>query len=115
MGFRQHAIRFAVTALTLLPLITGMAHADPDPHDAVQRRDLALIQAQLHRMQDIVDRLEARARRQEGRHRVYLDIPALRQDLRTVQAGIRDYLSPPRMPPRRPAPLTGDYLKTTTP
>ena len=91
-----------------------VAHADERDgvRDEIARQDLALIQDQLAQIQRIVDRLEGRVGEFDPHTtRVFLDVPRLRRDLEAVAEGIDDVLEPPRLPPRQPAPLAGDYLR----
>ena len=99
--------------LTLLTIQLGTAHAERDGlRDEIARQDLALIQDQLAQIQRIVDRLEGRVGEFDPHTtRVFLDVPRLRRDLEAVAEGIDDVLEPPRLPPRQPAPLAGDYLR----
>lgn len=98
--------------LPAMGLMMGVpAYADTDPHDEIQRSDLALIQSQIAQIQHVVDRLEDRqAAANPATTRLYLDIPRLRRDLESISEGIDQYLSPARMPPRRVVPLDGDYI-----
>ena len=53
--------------------------------------------------------LEAQQLAQPGSHRYHFDYTRLASDLARVQAGIEDYLSPPRAQPRDPDELSGQY------
>lgn len=100
--------------LTLLTAPFGAAHAGEHDgmRDEIARQDLALIQDQLAQIQRIVDRLENRVGEFDPHtSRIFLDVPRLRYDIEAVAEGIDEVLSPPRLPPRRPAPLAGDYLR----
>lgn len=80
--------------------------------DEILRRDLAVIQTQLDQINVVVKRLESRqAATDPSNHRFYLDTDQLRRDLQRIGEGIDGYLAPPRLPPRIPVPLSGDYLK----
>ena len=112
-----------VIAAALLLVIGGGASrvaVASDVNDAIQRRDLALLQQRLVDLQRVVDRLASRpVRHQTDAHafragqRVFLDVDALHRDLQIVIDGIESYMAPPRLPPRRPTPLSGDYLTDT--
>ncbi|GAB3683832.1 hypothetical protein GCM10028792_33760 [Salinisphaera aquimarina] len=80
-----------------------------EPRDPIQREDIALIEKQLARINTVIDRLAVRQREQSGR-RVLLDVGRLRADVNNIRNGLRAYLAPPRLPPRQPAPLSGQYL-----
>jgi RAQPRD family integrative conjugative element protein len=74
----------------------------------IQREDLALINSQLARVDQVIDRLTARQANEPPGH-VRLDVARLRADVDTIRAGITTYLSPPRLAPRHLAPLAGHY------
>lgn len=112
----------AFTAVLILAVTSGASRvaAASDVNDAIQRRDLALLQQRLVDLQRVVDRLASRpVRHQTDAHafragqRVFLDVDALHRDLQIVIDGIESYMAPPRLPPRRPTPLSGDYLTDT--
>lgn len=99
---------------TLVGIVGTTSHAAnrDGVRDGIARQDLALIQDQLAQAQRIVDRLEGRvAEFDPHTTRVFLDVPRLRRDLDAVAEGIDEVLSPPRLPPRHPTPLAGDYLR----
>lgn len=101
---------FRVSTLAVAAVLSLSALAEP--HDEIQRRDLAVIQTQLEQIGHVVDRLEARqANADPTSARLYLDIRQLRADLTQIAEGIDGYLAPPRLPPRQPLPLAGDYLR----
>lgn len=97
-----------------LLLATPLAMASPawasEPYDEIQRRDLALIQIQLEQVVTVLERLEARQAIQAGGVDVYLDVPRARDDVRAIQRGLDDYLSPRRMPPRHLGAIAGDVV-----
>ncbi|MDN3525328.1 RAQPRD family integrative conjugative element protein [Halomonas sabkhae] len=102
----------------VLPLVGVIATSTlamaEEPRDAIQRRDLALIQSQLEQITHVIDRLEARQARQASPSMsLYLDIPRLRQDVEAIAEGIDGYLAPPRLPARQVPPLDGDYVGVT--
>ncbi|KAF0804387.1 RAQPRD family integrative conjugative element protein [Alloalcanivorax xenomutans] len=112
----------AFTAVLILAVTSGASRVAvaSDVNDAIQRRDLALLQQRLVDLQRVVDRLASRpVRHQTDAHafragqRVFLDVDALHRDLQIVIDGIESYMAPPRLPPRRPTPLSGDYLTDT--
>lgn len=114
MTFRRLPRALTPLLLTLLTAHFGIAHAAERDgvRDEIARQDLALIQDQLAQIQRIVDRLEGRVGEFDPHTtRVFLDVPRLRRDLEAVAEGIDDVLEPPRLPPRQPAPLAGDYLR----
>ncbi|MGB1763092.1 RAQPRD family integrative conjugative element protein [Alloalcanivorax xenomutans] len=109
----------AFTAVLILATAGGTSRVAvaSDVNDAIQRRDLALLQQRLVDLQRVVDRLASRPSRHQGDadagqpgQRVFLDVEALHRDLQVVIDGIESYLAPPRLPPRRPMPLADDYL-----
>lgn len=82
-----------------------------EPHDEIVRRDIALIQSQLHQIGSILDRLEQRQRTQiDEETPLFLDIRRIRSDIATVRKGLDDYLSPAVMPPRRLLPIEDDLI-----
>jgi len=114
MLFRPYTLRVITAALLLV--IGGAASrvaVASDVNDAIQRRDLALLQQRLVDLQRVVDRLASRPVRHRAGQRVFLDVDALHRDLQIVIDGIESYMAPPRLPPRRPTPLSGDYLTDT--
>lgn len=96
-------------AAVILGLVIGAASA-AEPRNPLQREDLALIEKQLSRIEPVIDRIEARQRHTPQR-RVIFDTQQLRTDIRTIRAGIRTYLAPPRRLPHQPPPLSGQYLE----
>lgn len=101
-----------ITALMIgVVLLVGLSQAATaaEPRDPIQREDIALIEKQLARIEPIIDRLQKRQDAQPNR-RVILDIVRLRSDINAIRNGLRAYLAPPRLPPRRPPPLIGQYL-----
>ncbi|MCK0753570.1 integrative conjugative element protein, RAQPRD family [Chromohalobacter japonicus] len=107
--------KWGVGVLSLAGVIatSSLAMAE-EPRDAIQRRDLALIQSQLEQITHVIDRLEARQDRQASPSMsLYLDIPRLRQDVEAIAEGIDGYLAPPRLPARQVPPLDGDYVGVT--
>lgn len=101
--------------LSLVGMIASASVAvAEEPRDAIQRRDLALIQSQLEQITHVIDRLEARQDRQASvSMSLYLDIPRLRRDVEAIAEGIDGYLAPPRLPARQVPSLDGDYLGVT--
>lgn len=81
------------------------------PRDPIQREDLALINTQLTRVDQIIDRLAAR-QAADPNPRVALDVTRLRADVDKIRAGIQSYLSPPRLAPRHLSPLSGQYASS---
>jgi RAQPRD family integrative conjugative element protein len=115
MTFRRLSWAMPLLMLSTLVGVAGSAaHAAnrDGVRDDIARQDLALLQDQLAQAQRIVHRLDARVVEFDPQTtRVFLDVPRLRRDLATVAEGIDEVLSPPRLPPRQPAPLAGDYLR----
>ncbi len=115
MTLRRFSRAMSTLLLGTLVSVTGtIAHAvnRDGVRDDIARRDLALLQDQLAQAQRIVDRLDDRvADFDPDTTRVFLDVPGLRRDLDAVVEGIDEVLAPPRLPPRQPAPLAGDYLR----
>lgn len=107
--------RFAASLVALTVSLAASLPADAvadEVRDEILRRDLAVIQDQLDQIGVVVQRLEARqAHSNPDSHRYYLDTDQLRRDLNRIADGIDDYLEPPRLPPRVPIPLVGDYLQ----
>lgn len=117
MTFRRLPWALSPLLLTLLTAQFGATYSayanDRDGvRDEIARQDLTLIQDQLAQIQRIVDRLESRVGEFDPETtRVFLDVPRLRRDIQAVDKGIDDVLEPPRLPPRQPVPLAGDYLR----
>ncbi|MBF7052268.1 RAQPRD family integrative conjugative element protein [Halomonas sp. KAO] len=114
MTLRRLPQALSLLLLTLLDTQPGSVHAAERDgiRDEIARQDLALIQDQLTQTQRIVDRLENRVGEFDpDTTRVFLDVPRLRRDIESVAEGIDEVLAPPRLPPRQPAPLAGDYLR----
>ncbi|MEQ5803584.1 RAQPRD family integrative conjugative element protein [Halomonas sp. H10-9-1] len=117
MTFRRLPRALSPLLLMLLTAQFGATYSVyANDHDGVRdeiaRQDLALIQDQLAQIQRIVDRLESRVGEFDPETtRVFLDVPRLRRDIQAVDKGIDDVLEPPRLPPRQPVPLAGDYLR----
>ncbi|MCO7214012.1 MULTISPECIES: RAQPRD family integrative conjugative element protein [unclassified Halomonas] len=114
MSFCRFPRALSPLLLTLLTTQVGAAHAAERDgvRDEIARQDLALIQDQLAQIQRIVDRLESRVGEFDPETtRVFVDVPRLRRDIQAVDKGIDDVLAPPRLPPRQPVPLAGDYLQ----
>lgn len=112
IGSIQRVAAIAVIAGLVIGLVVAGSTpvAAADVRDPIMRRDLALVAKQLERVEQVIDRLAARQRQAVDR-RVILDVGQLRADINAIQAGIRAYLSPPRLPPRQLPPLSGDYLE----
>lgn len=114
--FRTRRCQRFVTALcalavSLAAFLPAVVVGD-EVRDEILRRDLAVIQEQLDQITVVVQRLEARqAHTDPGTHRFYLDTDQLHRDLSRIAEGIDGYLAPPRLPPRAPIPLAGDYLR----
>lgn len=100
-------------------LLMGAALSIPamaDDIDALQRRDLALIQTQIEQIKVVVERIDARQQQADpATTRVYFDVPGLRSDLEAVTSGIDAYLAPERRLPRQPQRVDGDYLDVRGP
>lgn len=79
-------------------------------NDTAEREQLVALARQL----ELIDRLAGHAANRAPQHRAryYFDHARLREDLQRVQAGIRDYLTPPRAQPRDPVELLGDYRQS---
>lgn len=105
--FKTTSLKQVIVALCLL---MGNAAWAAEPRHPLQREDLALIEKQLARVERVIDRIEKR-QRQSASQRVIFDTDQLRFDLRTIRAGIRAFLLPPRRLPRQPPPLSGQYLE----
>lgn len=106
---RHNPRRIAVALLAIATLApAGPIATAAEPRDPIQREDIALIEKQLARIDIVIDRL-ARRQRQQPNRRVILDIERLRADVADIRNGLRRYLSPPRMQPRQPTPLSGAY------
>ncbi|WP_435632617.1 integrative conjugative element protein, RAQPRD family [Carnimonas bestiolae] len=99
-------------AFLLLSLVGAAHQAFADDIDAIQRRDLALIQTQLEQIRVVVDRINDRQfNAQPGETRIYFNVPRFRADIDTLSHGIDAYLAPDRLQPRHLSPLEGDYLE----
>lgn len=103
----------------LAGLVAGSAMTVPalaDDIDAIQRRDLALIQTQIEQIKHVIERIDARqAQANPATTRIYFDVPGLRSDLEIITSGIDAYLAPERRLPRQPKPVDGDYLEVRGP
>lgn len=122
-----HSAVIAALLAGLMAALGAAPVAAAEARDPILREDLALIEKQLARIEQVIDRLAARQQHlslpaQAGagqaampEQRVLLDVWQLRADINEIEAGIRGYLSPPRLPPRKLAPLSGDYLDRRLP
>lgn len=96
---RAIAVLLAVSVLSIEPVVAG--------DGATEHSQLAALIRQL----DKVDRLaehSASLPHQDG-SRYHFDYARLREDIKRVRQGIRDYLSPQRAQPRDPVDLLGGY------
>ena len=108
--FRTRLASTTALAIGLMATVgVNQAANAAEPRDPIQREDIALIEKQLQRIDLVINRLAARQQQQAGR-RVILDVDRLRSDVNDIRNGLRAYFAPPRLPPRQPTPLSGQYL-----
>ncbi|OBX34903.1 hypothetical protein A8U91_03966 [Halomonas elongata] len=106
--------KWGVGVLSLAGVIatSSLAMAE-EPRDAIQRRDLALIQSQLEQITHVIDRLEARQDRQASPSMsLYLDIRGCARTSRRSPRGSMA-ISPAATAGRPVPPLDGDYVGVT--
>ncbi len=89
--------------LLLTTIVSTPLYADVDS----EQRELALIVAQLDTLDYLISRAEREA---DFRTQRQFDYNALRLDVRTLQAGVEQYLHPKRQAPKPITPLGGDYV-----
>lgn len=97
---KNRLVPLLLTAATTV--VSTPLYADVDS----ERRELALITAQLDTLDYLITRAEREA---DVRQQRQFDYDALRLDIRTLQAGIHQYLHPKRQAPKPITPLGGDY------
>ncbi len=110
VGMRFSGIFFLLLALGLGGGFSQVANAGSQ--DEIERRDLALIQAQFDQILIIVNRLEKRQLSGfKGDSRIVLNTAALRNEVNLIRDGIEAYLQPPRFQARQLETVKGDYLR----
>ncbi|WP_111414518.1 RAQPRD family integrative conjugative element protein [Billgrantia lactosivorans] len=116
MSASTRCLLTVVTACAVAATLPASLQAHADGRDEILRRDLAVIQTQLDQIGVVVDRIEARQDLADpATTRFFLDTRQLRDDLTRIADGIDEYLEPPRLPPRVPSALSGDYLRQEVP
>lgn len=95
--------RLPLLLVTIATMVSAPLYADVDS----EQRELALITAQLDTLDYLITRAEREA---DVRQQRQFDYDALRLDVRTLQAGINQYLHPKRQLPKPITPLGGDYV-----
>lgn len=97
-------------ALAVALACSLMACLSSSAQDAsIERERLTAILRELAAIERLARTSESVAPTQSTRY--HFDYARLRADLARVQAGIEDYLSPPRAQPRDPQALQGDYRR----
>lgn len=94
----------------LLSLIT-LASLNALAYAGDERAELDLIIQQIRAINQVAQRAD-QSSNSTARYR--FDYPRFRQDLRRIEAGLQDYLSPRRAQPADPTELIGDYATEPT-
>lgn len=109
--FAWHRVLAMLRLALVLPLaVLRPAHADDD---APEREQLAALARQVELADRLAEHLadQTASSAPQNRARYQFDYARLRADLKTIRAGLQDYLVPQRAQPRDPVPLTGDYVR----
>jgi RAQPRD family integrative conjugative element protein len=101
---RRRAVLAVALACSLMACLSSSAQ-----DGSIERERLTAILRELEAIERLTSMSESVAPTQNTRY--HFDYARLRADLARVQAGIEDYLSPPRAQPRDPQALQGDYRR----
>ena len=96
----------ALKPRTVLLSLVAMASLNAMAYSGDERAELDLIIQQIRAINQIAQRAD-QSSTSSARYR--FDYPRFRHDLRRIEAGLQDYLSPRRAQPADPTELIGDY------
>lgn len=104
LATRRRVVLAVALAWSLMTCLSSSAQ-----DESIERERLTAILRELEEIERLTHTSESVAPAQSTRY--HFDYARLRADLARVQAGIEDYLSPPRAQPRDPQALQGNYRR----